>query len=400
MSLERARTIADAVLYEGYVLYPYRASSGKNQVRWQFGVLAPPGFCEANPDEHSWMETQVLVARGRRLVGRVRCLQLQRRLVPGQRPWDEGLERTVDVDVALPVEQRIPFSFPGGRDEDGGVVRERRPLEGAVFLSTEPVGELLRLRVRVENLTPWAERGASREAALTAALVGVHTLLELPGGAFVSLLDPPEAAREAAAGCRNVRTYPVLAGEPGQEDVVLSSPIILYDHPRVAPESPGDLHDGTEIDEILTLRTLTLTDQEKAEARSTDPRAARIIDRVDSITPEALGALHGTIRERTPVPWFDPLRPDPASPEHDTIVVEGIPVRRGSRVKLHPGKGSRRTDAQDLFIEGKTALVRAVLHDVDGGQHLGVTVEDDPAADLLDSQGRYLYFDPDEVEPL
>ena len=81
-------------------------------------------------------------------------------------------------------------------------------------------------------------------------------------------------------------------------------------------------------------------------------------------------------------------------------MVQGIPVQRGSRVKLHPGKGSRRTDAQDLFIEGKTALVRAVLHDVDGGQHLGVTVEDDPAADLLDSQGRYLYFDPDEVEPI
>jgi len=400
VSLERARAIADAVLYEGYVLYPYRASSGKNQVRWQFGVLAPPGFCETNPDEHSWSETQVLVSRGNRLHGRVRFLQLQRRLAPGQQPWDEGLEQTIELDEALPAERRIPFSFPGGRDEAGGVARVRQPLEGAVFVATDSVGELLRLRVRVENLTAWADPQATRETVITAALVGVHTLLELPGGAFVSLLDPPASAREAAAGCRNVRTYPVLAGAPGEDDVVLSSPIILYDHPRVAPESPGDLHDGTEIDEILTLRTLTLTDAEKEEARSTDPRAARIIDRVDAMRPEDLGALHGTIRERTPVPWFDPERPDPASPENDVLVVRGIPVRRGSRVRLHPGSGTRRTDAQDLFVEGKTALVRAVLHDVDGGEHLGVTVEEDPAADLLDSQGRYLYFDPDEVEPL
>ncbi len=40
---DRARTIADAVLYEGYLLYPYRANSRKNQTRWQFGVLGPAG---------------------------------------------------------------------------------------------------------------------------------------------------------------------------------------------------------------------------------------------------------------------------------------------------------------------------------------------------------------------
>ena len=40
----RARAIADAVLYEGYLLYPYRATSAKNQSRWQFGVVGPPGW--------------------------------------------------------------------------------------------------------------------------------------------------------------------------------------------------------------------------------------------------------------------------------------------------------------------------------------------------------------------
>ena len=45
MSFDRARKIADAVLYEGYLLYPYRASAAKNRVRWQWGVLAPASWC-------------------------------------------------------------------------------------------------------------------------------------------------------------------------------------------------------------------------------------------------------------------------------------------------------------------------------------------------------------------
>ena len=77
---------------------------------------------------------------------------------------------------------------------------------------------------------------------------------------------------------------------------MLSSPIILYDHPEVAPESPGDLYDATEIDEILALRVLTLTEDEKAEARGTDPRAAAIIDRCDHMAAAQWERLHGTMR--------------------------------------------------------------------------------------------------------
>ena len=72
--------------------------------------------------------------------------------------------------------------------------------------------------------------------------------------------------------------------------------LFLYDYPQIAPESPGDLYDATEIDEILTLRTMTLTDEEKREARATDPRAAAIIDRVDDMPPEILDRLHGAVR--------------------------------------------------------------------------------------------------------
>jgi hypothetical protein len=159
---------------------------------------------------------------------------------------------------------------------------------------------------------------------------------------------------------------------------VLSSPVILYDHPQLAPESPGDLHDATEIDEILTLRVLTLSDAERLEARRTDRRAAAILDRVESMPLEVLGRLHGTIRrpEPEPVAGFGP----------------------GSRVRLCPRV--RGTDAHDMFLAGRTARVVEVLHDVDGTEFLAVTVDDDPGAELHQWYGRTRHFRLDEVVPL
>jgi hypothetical protein len=249
---------------------------------------------------------------------------------------------------------------------------------------------------------------------------------------FLSLLDPPEWAKPAAEACKNLHTWPVLIGEEGRRDAMLSSPIILYDHPTIAPESPGDLFDATEIDEILTLRTMALTEAEKREARATDERAAAIIDRVDSMPPELLERLHGAVRylrgvegaaePHSPlggpptgrvtdsetgggglstapelVPWWDPGADRTVSPETDGVVVAGVMVAKGSRVRLRPGQ--RRADAQDMFLAGRLATVEAVFLDVDGNRHLAVTLDEDPAADLQRWHGRYLYFSPDEVEP-
>ncbi|MBO0776748.1 MAG: hypothetical protein J2P34_10580, partial [Actinobacteria bacterium] len=238
------------------------------------------------------------------------------------------------------------------------------------------------------------------------------------GGSFVSLLDPPAAARDAARGCRNVHTYPVLAGPPGQRAVMLSSPIIMYDHPQVAPESPGDLHDATEIDEILSLRALTMTEAEKSEARATDRRAAAILDRVETMPPEVMSRLHGAVRSLRPAasrpppaagdpgepfarpsaPWWDPGADASVSPETDSAVVAGVRLAKGSMVRLRP-RGSG-TDPQDMFLRGRDARVEAVLLDVDGSVHLAVTLADDPGADLNQWYGRFRYFSPDEVEPL
>ena len=247
--------------------------------------------------------------------------------------------------------------------------------------------------------------------AVRRSLVAVHTLLAVDDGAFVSLLDPPEFAAAAVAGCSNDGTFPVLIGDgvAAQPTVMLSSPIILYDHPAVAPESQGDFCDATEIDEILALRVLTLTDDEKAEARGTDRRAAAIVDRCDDMPPEVWERLHGAVRSlrparrarrrdalaRLPLPWWDPGVDGAVDPWTDTIVDRRGRGRQGHQVRLRP---SRRADAHDLFLAGRSATVAGVFHDVDGDEHVAVTLDDDPATEVLAGSGRYLYFHPDEIE--
>ncbi|QHC24085.1 hypothetical protein [Streptomyces sp. GS7] len=444
------RQVADAVLFEGYVLYPYRASAAKNRLRWQFGVLVPPTW-GADRAEQSHQRTECLMEprSGARLRAELRFLRAQRRTVQRLRPdgefetvpelelpdrvlvpWDEGAEERCPLDVAVADLAgdgiTVPLTWPAGEETEpvhdadgqlvGRLVRRREEVCGRLRLTASEVDgpyAVLRLTATVENTSDWApEPAADREAALPRSLVAAHLLLGLSSGRFLSLTDPPEWAKGAVADCRNEHTWPVLAGQPGSDDVVLSSPIILEDHPAVAPESPGPLYDALEIDEILTLRTAALTDQEKREARGTDPRAAEVIDLADTIPPEVLDRLHGAVRSlheatgpdpareatRTDAPWWDPGSDRSVDPERDRIIINGRSVGSGSRVQLRPGR--RRTDAQDLFLHGLTAQVEAVLHDVDGGVHLAVTVDGDPGADIRREQGRFLYFQPDELAPL
>ncbi|MEU1185053.1 hypothetical protein ABZ464_47110 [Streptomyces sp. NPDC005820] len=456
-----ARQVADAVLFEGYVLYPYRASAAKNRLRWQFGVLVPPAW-GAGCEEHDFQHTECLMEprKGATLSVEVRFLHARRRTVQRARPdgghdtvpelrlddrilvpWDEGGEER--VELVVPVEELLgdgvthPFRIPAREDTEpvldaagrtvGRLVRRCEEVVGTVRLSACELDgpyRTSRLTAVVENTSDWVPpegRAADRDAALPHSLVATHLLMALSAGSFLSMTDPPEWAKGAVAACRNLHTWPVLAGEPGRADLVLSSPIILEDHPAIAPESPGALYDATEIDEILALRTAALTDEEKREARGTDPRAAAVIDLADSMPAEVLERLHGAVRglrevtgetgapgfpgfpdehgvRRPDTPWWDPASDAGFDPDHDTVVVGDRSVGKGSRVELRPGL--RHTDAQDLFLRGSTATVEAVLHDVDGAVHLAVTVDGDPGADIRREQGRYLYFQPDEVVPL
>jgi hypothetical protein len=422
---DAVQQIADALLFEGYVLYPYRASDGKNRVRWQFGVLMPPDYCVVDPSERGWSQTECLLDGDQAVLSvRVRFLQAQRRAVLDSDgvevsslqtdeatylPWDEAVVRTVDLRVDVTeLPQLVPFRIPGGTETEavgtaGFLRRTRLPVLGNVALSIKPLAGpygAARLRIRVENTTP--DGSSERVGALRQALIAHHVLVAADGCRFLSLLEPPEWATAYAAGCDNVGLYPVLAG-----DLVLSSPIILYDHPRIAPESQGDLFDATEIDEILSLRAMTLTDDEKREARGTDQRAAELLARVDSMPPELLDRLHGTIRYLRKVtepeppppdtPWWDPGNDSTVSPETDTVLVGGVAVGNGSRVRLRPG--IRRADAQDMFLTGLLGTVVAVLSDVDGETHVAVAL-DGEEGEAQRAHGRYLYFSPDEIEPL
>ncbi len=429
---DRARAVADAVLYEGYLLYPYRGTSSKNQSRWQFGVLGPPGAADADLGEDDTLAAQFLVDGSEAITLVVRFLQLQHRraereLVGGFEPvdelhttagswltWDEAVECEMSFGPLAFDDQpwTLPVTAPAATDIellDGGcLVRERQEVRGELTVSHKPDGALRRVSVRVSNV---GEGATDKTDSIARSMIGTHVIAEVVGGQFVSLLDPPPAAADAVSRCRQHRCFPVLAGPPSTQDMLLVSPIILYDHPEVAEQSNTALYDCTEIDEILTLRVMTMTEDEKAQARATDPRAAQIIDQCDAMSPEAMTRLHGVLRDphgpnipaglvpEVPdgVDWWDPLADNAVRPEIDAVLVNGIRVARGSRVRLRP---RRNADAQDIFVAGKTARVTSVHEDVEGNKHVGVVVEDDPAADLHDWYGRYLYFSPDEVEPL
>jgi len=276
-----------------------------------------------------------------------------------------------------------PMVSAGVRDANGFAVR--------VLCEATPIEAFVKLRVRFENLEPWLPAFTSdRDAMLARALVSAHILLAVEGGAFVSLLEPPAEAAPIAEYCTNRQSWPVLVGERGRRDLMLSSPIVLYDYPSVATESPGDFCDAAEIDEILALRILTLTDAEKREARATDPRARAIIDRVERLSPEALASLHGAMRSAD---FFNP--PGTPSPEEAFVMVGNVRVARGAHVWLRP---SRRADAMDMFLRGQAATVAGVYRDVDERVYVAVTVDADPAAGLHQLSRRYFYFDPTEVE--
>jgi hypothetical protein len=322
---DHVRAIADAVLYEGYILWPYRRSATKNRQRWTFGGVYPPEHSREHPDDPSRLQAQVLLEARPDATADVvvRFLQVvERRIargtgcrrvfvdeltVAGERhlAWDEAVEREVHTVLSVGGEGReVAIDVRTGSSQErlgdeGAIVRTWQSLRGSVDLHAEAAGDgLFRLTVRVRNETPWA--GDDRQEALRRTFCSTHVVLHAEEGAFVSASDPPPAAEDAAAACDNSGLWPVLVGDDGARETMLAAPIILSDYPQVAPESPGDLFDATEIDKLLILNVLALTPEEQAEMRASDPRAREILDRCAALSPEELMRLHGAIREFRP----------------------------------------------------------------------------------------------------
>jgi hypothetical protein len=436
-----ALDVANAVLYEGYMLFPYTASTKKNRVRWQFGVAVPRAFACEHPEETSELEAAVLFEPGPAADVDVllRFLHLERRTIEiatGDgtfRPalslkvgdetfveFDGAEERIVSAELRMDAPSvSAPFHFARTRvvedciDEAGvvrgRVTRESFPLDGMLSLRSEPVDGapgVHALHLGVTNHSQ-LEGDGSREAALATSLLSTHLLMKISDGRFLSAIDPPGHLREATSNLGPRRLWPVLIGDGAEDErrakLVLASPIILYDFPLVSPHTQGDAFDATEIDELISLSVLSLTDEERAEARAADPRARAIVERAERFGREQLERVHSGGLTRTGAsPWGSgPFDGDPFAavdvPSIDCVFVDGVKVSKGSTVRLQP---KRRADVWDSFLAGKTATVSAIHQDVEDQLYVAVTVDDDPASDLHEWYGRSLFFYPDEIEPL
>jgi hypothetical protein len=311
MNLARVDQIAKAVLYEGYMLYPYRPSSVKNRQRFNFGVIYPQAYSEAQGGgEPSRLQTECLVLgssdvsldlRLRFLHPQIRSTDTPEESTHMHPGWQEALEREVRLPALVLNDLCLrglvsTFSFPEQAD------LRQESVQGIIDLTAHKIlNGVFKIKIEVHNNTPLRALTINRDQVLMHSLVSTHLVLGVECGEFVSLLEPPEELQNFAALCENVGVWPVLVGDPGQRDTLLASPIILYDYPQIAPESAGDLFDGTEIDEILSLRIMTLTDEEKQEIRASDARARQILERTENMPAEQFMKLHGAVRGLRPL---------------------------------------------------------------------------------------------------
>ncbi len=434
MRTDAIKAIADAVLYEGYILYPYRPSSIKNRQRWTFGGVFPQSFSMQSGSDPWALRAECLAqsAGELRLSVQLRFLHLVARDVLAFEPaagdeadeaawrsvaalqigarqfaaWEEAVEREVeapDLDIAALADapHRLGFAFPETREREalrddagalaGAIVRTGHALAGALTVSAaQTAPRRWRLTIRIENLTGLTQdECGSRGHAQRSAFASTHAILGVVGGELLSLTDPPEAAAADAAACVNEGLWPVLVGVQGASNAILASPIILYDYPQIAPESAGDLFDGTEIDEILTLRILTMTDAEKAEAAASDPRIRALLERTEALTADDMAKMHGVMRSPRDFP----------KPTLASVSTGGPPLSVGDRVRLNPKAGG---DIMDIVLAGKIAIVEAIERDFEDRTHVAVTIEDDPGRDL--GLGRFpghrFFFSREELEPV
>jgi hypothetical protein len=439
MNQELVDTIVNAVLYEGYILYPYRASAKKNRQRFTFGRVYPEAYSVAQDGAEPFvMQTQCLV-KGRprtALEVKVRFLQPMARDVGRleenrnldsfqaiselwvddkiYQSWQEAVERQVNAE-AFPIgsllneTKRIEFRFSGsqtfeqildrGERPVGRIRRRQDAVEGSVEIEAERVdAEVFKITARIVNRSSLGSDCLDdQDAVLMRTFASTHTILRAEDGEFLSLIDPPATYATAAAACKNLGTWPVLVGEEEKEDrdAMISSPIILYDYPEIAPESPGDLFDSAEIDEILSLRILTMTDEEKREMRQVDEQARRILERTEALPDQRFLKLHGTLRD---IRTLDEDFFNPAA-RVESVSVAGVQLQTGSRVRIRP-KG--RADVMDIALAGKTAVIEAMECDAEDRIQLALVLEDDPGKDLgmLRQPGHRFFFGVDEVEPI
>jgi hypothetical protein len=360
MQGDRVEELVTSLLYEGYALYPYTPSAIKNSTPTPFGIVYPPAYAERSSVTFDHVRLECALAEPAAVTASVRFLQAG------------GAERRIELAAD---DEPTPFDFDG--------------LTGRARLRTEPLPDgRLRVRCCVHNTTAMlGAADAERSEALRHSLLSTHVLVRAAGGRFLSPLDD---------GLDSVNTYPVLASDA--DDAVLGAAIILPDHPQIAPESKGSLFDNTEIEEALLLHVHVLSDGERAEIKmSDDPALREMLARAEAATPQDFMDLHGRLEmKEQPVELRAGYEPSGFRPNgEEAVEIDGVRHSVGSKVRLQPGRGG---DTLDSLIVGRMATIGKIFVDYDGRTYLGVTVDDDPAAELFGDTGRFLFFGPDEVE--
>jgi hypothetical protein len=450
--------IVQAVLYEGYILYPYRASSKKNRQRFTFGRVYPERYSlEQKGVEPCAMQTQCLVRATSpeaalevivrflhptireigalaKPIDQLATPELRYSVVPEVKiegtlyqGWQEAVEREIRVPlqkISEPISApKTHFKFPthrtvepilnGAGETAAVIIRTQEELVGFVELALEPVdASVSKITVRIVNQTPIHLAVLGSDAAIVCrTFASTHTILHAHGGEFISQIDPPADYAKAAENCIQIGTWPVLVGEEEKQerDTMISSPIILYDYPQIAPESPGTLFDGGEIDEILTLRIMTMTDEEKSEMRNVDIQAREILERTENLDEEQLLEMHGAMRETTissrsnatvsetiastTENFFNPAT------KPQSFLLKGVSVKTGDRVRVRP---KSRADIMDMALAGKIAIIESIEQDAEDQIHLALIMEDDPGKDLgyLKQPGHRFFYTTEEVELL
>lgn len=431
MSIEWASAVADAVLFGTQPHHPHRPPAARNRAGWQFGTLAPPGAPSEDPNA---ARTECVVE-----VGTGAALHLRVRYVPGwayrparddagARAAGRGNSALQEVGATVPLDgppggREIPLTLPDGvrgADRDGSAGGR---LTGLVTVTSTPLSmprRVVRLGVHVANRTPWrvGPERATRERVLRSSMVSVHTVLGVDHGAFVSHLEPPEWAAPAVASCRNEHTWPVLLGRPGERGLMLSSPIILADHPEAAPEGSEGPRGATGVDEIASPRTTPHARWDGTWNRpSARPSAARTVNGADGIPPETLARLRSTLRRLDDATAWVPARhaePVPGaalagapsaarwpsavdsgiSRGAGEVAVPGGMAVGGSRVRVRPNADP--AAARAAVPRDTTGTVAGIYVDVDGTCSLVVALDFGSAP--CQERGRVLFLRPDDVE--
>ncbi|MGI8952070.1 MAG: hypothetical protein ACR2FN_10845 [Chitinophagaceae bacterium] len=336
--------ITQTLLYEGYALYPYHRSAIKNQKPIPFGVVFPQQYNIYNEHSHSKMQTQCIVTGSDNLQINISVrflhllkveifekdlqqktsesdfVQVHNVSLNGkiyQAGW-QTIERKISTGN-LQISQLIKnrkvifikfdkvYDTTNISDENGETVAKQinsvSQIKGTIIVEAESVKNTqnaFRITVTVTNTTPFENTEAiTRDEVLTQSFLSTHIILNTSDGQFISHQDPDEKWKTVIDECANINTWPILIDEANT--TLLSSPIILYDHPQINPQSHGDLFDSTEIEEALLLHVNLLSDEEKKRISQSDEKLQAMLKKVGEITPEELINFHSGLKESTQI---------------------------------------------------------------------------------------------------